>query len=515
MIFLTGFMGSGKTTVGKDLSHLLSMPFVDLDERISNTCGTTIPEIFRCAGQKAFRSLESDALWELTGQLEQSVVATGGGLPVDPDNRTVMKSCGLMVYLRTSFAALKQRIPEDPNRPLWNEDASDLFDERREAYEAADIIIDTDDKKPCEIAREICSAIKGHLNPVPVLLPGRSYPVYIGEGIFEGFNSLLRRHFNPEGIFILVDENVFALHKDIIHEALAGNTCHIMEVPIGEESKSYGFLSKILDEMFSHQVNRSWICLGIGGGVTGDIAGFAASIFMRGIPAVHVPTTLLSQVDSSIGGKTGINTAFGKNLLGTFHQPIFVLSDAGFLNTLDDVQIKNAMAEVIKYGIIMDRDLFEYIESSSTYDYKKIVTMCSRDKAHVVSNDEREGGLRRILNFGHTLGHALEQLSNYNLYHGQAVAVGMLFSAWLSTKLGLLDQGDLKRIRSVIKKDSIIPEGIKLPGPEALKNTIIMDKKASKEGIHFVLTPSIGDVTVKKLTDSEVLDAYKEFLDGF
>jgi shikimate kinase/3-dehydroquinate synthase len=515
MIFLTGFMGSGKTTVGKDLSHLLSMPFVDLDEIISNSCGTSIPEIFRCAGQKAFRSLEREALLELSGGLEQYVVATGGGLPVDPDNRTVMKTCGSIIYLRTSFAALKKRIPEDVNRPLWNENASDLFDKRREAYEDADIVIDTDDKTPDEIAREICSTIKGHLNPVPVLLPGRSYPVYIGEGIFEGFNSLLKRHGNPEGIFVLIDENVFALHRNLVYEALTENTYHIMEVPSGEESKSYGFLKKILDEMFSHQVNRSWICLGIGGGVTGDLAGFAASIFMRGIPVVHIPTTLLSQVDSSIGGKTGINNAFGKNLLGTFHQPLFVLSDAGFLNTLEAVQIKNAMAEVIKYGIIMDSELFEYIENNSTYDYKKILTMCSRDKAHVVSNDEREGGLRRILNFGHTLGHALEQSSNYNLYHGQAVAVGMLFASWLSGKLGLLDKGDLRRIRNVIINENIIPEGTRLPGPEALTDTILMDKKASKEGIHFVLTPSVGDVTVKKLTDSEVLDAYKEFLDGF
>jgi 3-dehydroquinate synthase len=233
---------------------------------------------------------------------------------------------------------------------------------------------------------------------------------------------------------------------------------------------------------------------------------------MRGIPVVQIPTTLLAQVDSGIGGKTGINLNQGKNLVGTFFQPLFVLNDAAFLATLDAAQIKDAMAEVIKYGVIMDRGLFEYLENTETVDYERIVSMCSSDKAWVVSRDEREGGLRRILNFGHTLGHAIELARNYKVSHGQAVGTGILFASWLSQELGLLKPGDMNRIRSLVKR--FVYEGIDLvlPEPDEIGGAIAMDKKGAKGGIHFVLTPGIGDVTVKKLTSSQILGAYGRFI---
>jgi 3-dehydroquinate synthase len=173
------------------------------------------------------------------------------------------------------------------------------------------------------------------------------------------------------------------------------------------------------------------------------------------------------------------------------------------------------MAEVIKYGIIMNRQLFEYIESGPPYDYARIVSMCSRDKAAIVAGDEREGGLRRVLNFGHTLGHALEKGSGYTILHGEAVAAGMLFAAWLSRERGLLDPAGYSRIRDIIKRLEIIPPGLKLTGPEESIRSMSLDKKGSQAGIHFVLTPSIGDVTVQKLTEIEVLEAYRGFADGY
>ncbi|MRR35728.1 3-dehydroquinate synthase, partial [bacterium] len=194
---------------------------------------------------------------------------------------------------------------------------------------------------------------------------------------------------------------------------------------------------------------------------------------------------------------------------------LMVLNDITFLAPLDKTQIRSAMAEVIKYGIIMNEPLFEYIEAGPPYDYARIVAMCCRDKAVIVAGDEREGGLRRVLNFGHTLGHAVEKGSGYKILHGEAVAVGMLFAAWLSRERGLLNGNDHTRIRDLILGQGIIPEGLELPSAEEAMHAMSLDKKGTQTGIHFVLTPSIGDVTVQKLTEIEVLEAYKGFADGY
>ncbi len=515
MIFLTGFMGSGKSTVGWKLASLLGMPFVDLDAVISKKAGTSIPDIFRCAGEEAFRFLERKALLEAASGAEPCVVATGGGLPVNPFNRRIMKASGFIVHLKASFESIMSRVPDDQSRPLWNTDSRALFESRKDAYADADLVIDTDIKTADQEAREISEAVSGFTLPTGVILPENPYPVYIGKGIFKDILTLMKRSLTPEGLFVLVDENVRKHHKDLIEETLATQPHVLMTVPSGEESKSSAFLEKVLGEMFFRRVNRQWACLAIGGGVTGDLAGFAASVYMRGIPVIHAATTLLSQTDSSIGGKTGINNAYGKNLVGTFHQPLFVMSDINFLATLDQAQIRSAMAEVIKYGIIMDKGLFEYIESNPACDYGKIVAMCARDKARIVSGDEREGGLRRILNFGHTLGHAVEKSTGYAVLHGEAVALGMLFAAWLSVKRGILSRAAFDRIRSLIEREHIIPSSLRLPGREEAAEAMSMDKKGQGTGIHFVLTPSIGDVSVQKLSEIEVLEAYKGFADGY
>jgi shikimate kinase/3-dehydroquinate synthase len=515
MIFLIGFMGSGKTTVGKALASLLERPFIDLDEYISKKSGRSIAEIFTCAGESAFRVIERDALLEVAGSAKTAVVATGGGLPVNPANRAIMKSCGHIVHLKAQFDTLLTRIPEDPGRPLWNERASRLLEERRPAYEDADFIVETDAVTVQEAVQEVFRHVENLTDPTPVLVQGSPYPIYIGRGIFRDLGRLLARHARPEGVFVLVDQQVDKHHHRRIRSALRGLKHHSMVLPAGETSKSFPYLQQVLDEMISAQANRQWICMAIGGGVVGDLAAFAASIFMRGIPVVQVPTTLLAQVDSGIGGKTGINLDQGKNLAGTFFQPLFVLSDVEFLSTLDPAQIRDAMAEVIKYGVIMDRKLFEYLENKETIDYERVVAMCSTDKAWVVTRDEREGGLRRILNFGHTLGHAIELARNYEVSHGQAVGVGILFASWLSHEQGLLKPGDMNRIQPLVKRFVFKGAHFVLPEPDEIGGAIAMDKKGAAGGVHFVLTPGIGDATVKKLTSSQILGAYGRFIHGY
>lgn len=514
MIFLTGFMGSGKTAAGRVLALHLKRPFIDLDAYIAAKACRSIAEIFASAGEPAFRALEHEALVEVTNSSRAAVVATGGGLPVNRANRAIMKSGGHIVHLRAGFDTLITRIPRDPGRPLWNRHAHLLLEERRPAYEDADVVVDTDGMTIQEVAREVSRLVAHLRDPLPVLVPCAPYPVYIGRGIFRDVQKMLARHARPEGVFIIVDEQVHAHHHPLIRSAVKGLPHHIMRIPSGEHVKSFLFLGRILEEMLSAQVNRQWICMAIGGGVTGDLCAFAASIFMRGIPVVQVPTTLLSQVDSGIGGKTGINLDQGKNLVGTLHQPLFVLSDVDFLATLDPDQMRGAMAEVIKYGVIMDARLFEYLEKAPSVDYEKVVDMCSSDKAAVVSRDEREGGLRRILNFGHTVGHAIERVLNYEVSHGRAVAAGMLFASWLSCELGLLKGSDLDRIRSLVNR--FVSTGVRtaLPEPRQIAAAMALDKKGTGGGVHFVLTPGIGDASVKYLTSSEILGAYGRYIHG-
>lgn len=512
MIFLTGFMGSGKTSVGRRLAERLGRPFIDIDDEVCAGTGKTVRDIFSCAGEAAFRVLERRALREAALRGAGAVVATGGGLPVDPSNRAVMKACGYVVHLSAGFETLAGRVPADASRPLWDDGAQALLAERTPAYEDADVTVRTDGLSILETTEAVARHVEALRTPVPVLTPSSPYPVFIGRGIFGDVRRLVLRHTRPEGLFLVVDEQVMAHHGPLVRSALPACRHAVATVPPGESSKSFDVLKGILDKMFAARVNRGWVCLAVGGGVTGDLAAFAASIFMRGIPVVQVPTTLLAQVDSSIGGKTGIDVGQGKNLVGTFHQPLLVLSDAAFLDTLDPVQVKDAMSEVVKYGIIMDPGLFEYLETAGTLDLETVVGMCARDKALVVGRDEREGGLRRILNFGHTLGHAIEQAHGYGLSHGRAVCAGTYFAAWLSREMGLTDARDTERIFRVARKWSYPREELPYPHQDRINGALAMDKKASGPGIDFVLTTGIGGVTVKNLTSSQILGAYGRFV---
>ncbi|MBN1637210.1 MAG: 3-dehydroquinate synthase, partial [Deltaproteobacteria bacterium] len=482
------------------------------DENISCNAGTKISEIFSSAGEKAFRFLEQDALKKIIRHGEECVVATGGGLPVDPINRSLMKAAGFVFYLQASFETLQARIPDAQGRPLWDNCARELFESRKNAYEDSDYIINTQCKSIEELARELEYTIRKLSMPIPVALADNPYPVYVGKGIFNDLPGIMHRHLNPEGLFVLCDENVKRMYSDHIQGVLGGVKHHIMLIPPGEESKTHAFLGCVLDEMLSRNVNHAWACLALGGGVTGDLSGFAASIFMRGIPVIQVPTTLLAQVDASIGGKTAINHIQGKNLVGTFHQPAFVLSDTAFLDTLHATHVKSALAEVIKYAVIMDENLFYYLEGRESYDYEDVVRMCCRDKSYVVAQDEKETGMRRILNFGHSLGHAIEKVQKFMIPHGQAVAIGMLFSTWLSHDIGMLKRSEMSRIFKLIKKSRIVPNEFQFPQSDKILDGLKVDKKAQTMAIDFVLTPAIGDATVRKLFISDVIGFYKRFV---
>jgi 3-dehydroquinate synthase len=328
-----------------------------------------------------------------------------------------------------------------------------------------------------------------------------SYEIFIGEDIMDrvGLITAVKNH--ADRCVIITDSHVNPLYGEMVKERLRETALPVdtVEIGAGESSKSLHTVLDVARQLVNLKVNRKSVLVALGGGVVGDVVGFIASIYMRSIPYVQIPTTLLAQVDSSVGGKTGVDLPEGKNLIGTFYQPKAVYIELSFLKTLSDKDFSNGLAEIIKYGIIGDRNLFEFLEHEnkgikkrSPALMKSLVARSCKIKADIVETDEKELGLRRILNFGHTIGHALEAASCYALSHGEAVSIGMVGAAKISHRLNYLDNGSYRRIVDLIK-DYGLP--IKIPsGMDAAQIAAFMgtDKKAVAGQLHFVLIKDIG-----------------------
>jgi len=274
---------------------------------------------------------------------------------------------------------------------------------------------------------------------------GDSYPVKVGEELWEEFSDFCTKRYSPEKLVIIVDEKVFGLHSAAIREGSSKyfDECHIFRIPEGEQSKSVSQWNKLQDMALSEGIERSTPFLVIGGGVTGDLGGFAASTVLRGVPLLHMPTSLLAMVDSSIGGKTGVNHQTGKNLIGTFYQPDAVFTDIRYLNTLEEKEWINGMSEMLKYAAIQNEELFTVIEKLISRGFEPsdrwtdLIAECIRIKAEIVQKDTKESGIRAYLNFGHTFGHALEKNAGFGIIsHGEAVFVGMLAAVYASRQRG-------------------------------------------------------------------------------
>jgi 3-dehydroquinate synthase len=351
-----------------------------------------------------------------------------------------------------------------------------------------------------------------------------SYDIFISDDItaHEGWITTLRNH--ADRCVIVTDSVVNPLYGQVVKEKLGETTAlpvDIVEIPAGEPSKSVTTVLDVARQLIRLKVSRKSLLIALGGGVVGDITGFIASIYMRSIPYVQIPTTLLAQVDSSVGGKTGVDLPEGKNLLGTFYQPKAVYIALSFLKTLSDKDFANGMAEIIKYGIIGDQNLFEFLEHESDGIRKRdlslmksLVGRSCKIKADIVEMDEKELGLRRILNFGHTLGHALEAASDYTLFHGEAVSIGMVGAAKISYKLNCLDKTSCQRIVDLIKHyhlPTTIPAGLKTA---QIMGFMATDKKAVGGQLHFVLVKKIGAPFVTPEVPSDVVKETIEELQG-
>ncbi|CAK8719641.1 3-dehydroquinate synthase [Candidatus Electronema halotolerans] len=351
---------------------------------------------------------------------------------------------------------------------------------------------------------------------VTVGLGERSYPIRISSGLLELIGPDLRERQIGSKYGVISDDRVAALYGDRFMQSLAdaGIRAELITFPAGEASKHLQTIAALSSELAQRGFDRKDALIALGGGVTGDITGFLASIYLRGIPFVQVPTTLLSQVDSSVGGKTGVDLPEGKNLIGTFYQPKAVYIDLDVLQTLPDEELRGGLAEVIKYGVIKDAEFFAFLEENREAALAlqpkvltKVIARCCEIKAWVVEQDEREGGLRRILNFGHTIGHAVEAASEFRLIHGYAVAIGMVAAAELAVRSGCLAAQEAARIHSLIAAYGLptaIPADL---DRKVIKAYLRNDKKTVGGRVFYVLPEAVGRVKITDQVREQAVDA--------
>jgi 3-dehydroquinate synthase len=331
--------------------------------------------------------------------------------------------------------------------------------------------------------------------------PVADYDVRVGEGVWERLPDLLARHCPAHRFALIADDRVAALYAERLLALLegAGMRVDLLEFPAGEASKSREVWGELSDRMLSVGMGRDSAVLALGGGVAGDLAGFVAATFMRGVPVVQLPTTLLAMIDSSVGGKTGIDTPAGKNLLGAFHPPRLVVADVATLHSLPAVELRAGLAEAIKHGAIADADYLARIERDAEAILRAgpaatvpLIAHSVRIKADVVARDERESGPRKALNFGHTIGHAVEAASRFRLLHGEAVAIGMVAEARLGERLGITETGSAERLRRALRRVGLPTEMPAEFAPEEILARTRLDKKARAGRVEYALLRRVG-----------------------
>jgi shikimate kinase/3-dehydroquinate synthase len=544
-IVLVGMMGAGKTSIGKRLAQRLGVPFNDADAEIERAAGMTIPEIFSTRGEAEFRLGEQRVIQRLLGE-GASVLATGGGAFMNADTRKRIAEAGLSIWLKADFDVLLRRVKKRSNRPLLQtEDPEktlrDLIELRYPTYAEATITIHSRDVAHEVIVDEIIIELSSHLglrapaitkpdrlsDLVKVDLPGRAYDIVIGSGLLETAGDRIAALGKDLSVSIITDETVAEHHLATLQNSLqkANIRSAPVIIPPGEKSKSMAMVTKVVDEILAAKLERGDLVVALGGGVIGDLAGFAAAIARRGMRFIQIPTTLLAQVDSSVGGKTGVNSEHGKNLIGAFHQPSLVLADVDCLDTLSKREFAAGYAEVVKYGLINDAEFFNWLEShhegvyAGGADRVYAISKSCRAKAAIVMRDEREEGERALLNLGHTFAHAFERIVAYDgarLVHGEAVAIGLCCAFRFSQKLGLASGQDALRIERHLEKVGL-PTKIKaIPGwsagSEGILDAMAQDKKVKKGRLTFILARGIGESFIAPDIDSGDV---RSFLDEY
>lgn len=549
-IVITGFMGTGKSTVGPRVAERLGRPFVDLDTLIVERTGRQIPEIFAEQGAVAFRRLEAAVVDEVASQ-QGLVVVTGGGALISSRNRRVLSRSGVLICLHATPQVLEKRLAGGvKGRPMlhrdergslsgWRERLHDLLERRAHAYGMIPHQIDTTDLTIDQVVEAIV-ALARQAEPAPepegetgrlsvrVSDLGKEYPIVFSR--VENLGLLLRELGLTGRVAVITNEPVGRLYALPLQAdlAVAGYQAETLTVPEGEQHKSLATAETLYTQLLDHGFDRSSVVVALGGGVIGDLAGFVAATYMRGLPFVQVPTSLLAMVDASVGGKVGVDHRRAKNLIGAFKQPAAVLVDTDFLATLPLRERRNGMAEVVKHGLIGAPALFERLEVEASkaasasepgegahdeWSHKldpSLVQEAVRVKIEIVEEDPFEQGRRAVLNLGHTFAHAFEVLSGFELAHGEAVAIGLVAAARLSVALGHADPTLATRIETLLHRIGL-PTSFDHATPDAVWQVMQSDKKKVGRRLRFVLLRDVGEVFV---SDAVPESAVFEVLEG-
>lgn len=499
-LYLTGMMGSGKTTVGRILSRWLGVEFIDMDEELERRVGKSVKEIFVQYGEPYFRELEENLVKELTSTSGR-VIATGGGTLLNPENREALDGSGFLVYLHVPVKTLAERMRTVINRPLLQEAPPSkslhlLWKQRKHIYESI----------PCKVSatsdpEHVAQLILFSLPPVyEILWKGR-------ENVFLGYNllPLLREHLSvekfTEKIFVVTHRKIYDRYKAILTHRSSDKELIPIFLPEGEKTKDFRYAREIFKHLMRNHADRKTPVVVVGGGVLGDVAGFAAATFMRGLPLFQLPTTFLAQIDSSLGGKNGVNMNGIKNLVGTFYFPRGTYIDLLFLLSLPSKELSAGMAEAVKAGIIGDPGLIEYAEEHCDEILQKklpalyeVVRRSALVKLHIVENDPFEMGQRRWLNLGHTIAHGIEAATAFNrVSHGEAVSLGLILESRLAEALGIADKGLSQKVVNIMSRFQL-PIQLDQINLEKVKQRMRMDKKRQGGKTVFILPKKIGEV---------------------
>ena len=486
-IVITGFMGAGKTTVGKIAARQLNRKFVDMDKVIEARTGLSIPQLFQDYGEGFFRAIEQGLAHELATQ-SGLVIATGGGALVADELRGMMGQYGMLVCLKAAKAEIKARLAETNERPLagnWER----LLEQRQAAYAQIAHQVETAGKSPAEIAAEIAALAE---QPLHVKTPdGDGYKIWINRGALNNIAQHIDAMRLRGHVVVVSNETIAPLYGQQLVSRLPH--ADLIVTADGEEHKNLRTAAGIYDEMLALGADRHTVLIALGGGVTGDTAGYVAATYMRGIRLVQMPTTLLSMVDSSVGGKVGVDLPQGKNLIGAFKQPQAVVIDVDVLETLPALQWRCGMAEVIKHGLIGRPSLLDP-KMWAKENVVQLVRQAVQVKVQIVEADPLEYGIRAHLNLGHTFGHALEKATDYRVPHGEAVAIGIVKAAKLSRHLGLIDTRLVERIEAVLEQIGL-PTDMDLDA-DSWYEAMSTDKKWKGGRSRFVLLKGLGEAAV-------------------
>ncbi|MBI3959808.1 MAG: 3-dehydroquinate synthase [Chloroflexi bacterium] len=509
-ISLTGFMGTGKSTAGRLLAARLGREFVDMDERLVAHFGEPIADVFAQEGEAVFRRAETQLCHELAGQ-NGLVIATGGGALVNSENRDALAASGPLLCLSADPETILARVEAATDRPLLPGGRAEklahienLLARRRAAYASIPLQIPTDRCTPQQIVERVADALAANdevagMNRISVATPeGTTYHICVADGLLAQTGRLLANRGLVQGKAAIVTNPVIAgLHVETVAESLAaaGFEPVICTVPEGEQHKTLASIASLYDQFLAAGLDRRSPVIGLGGGVIGDMAGFAAASYLRGVPFVQIPTTVLSMVDASVGGKTGVDLPQGKNLVGAFKQPSLVVIDPAVISTLPAAEFRSGLAEIVKHGIIAAPEIFRRLEGDGPSSLGQLVSDAVRVKVDVVVDDPFEMGRRATLNLGHTFGHAIEQTSQYAVRHGEGVALGLIAAAHMAGETGHCDLALEERIRRLLSRLEL-PVTLPGYGVDAVYAAMFFDKKRQGKTLRFILPRKLGEVEI-------------------